>query len=175
MLVTALSALGAACTLAAPSDDDLARAPTCTDGDLNGAETGVDCGGVDCTPCDDGLACVGPEDCLSGVCDESECASPTCSDGVKNGTERGVDCGEEGGCDPKCGNGAPCEGDDGCVSDNCLEAECRDPLCTDATQNGDETDVDCGGACPRCAVGGACLEHGDCESLNCSTAGACIP
>ena len=43
--------------------------PTCTDGIMNGNETGVDCGGPDCGPC------------------------PTCDDGVQNGLETGVDCG----------------------------------------------------------------------------------
>ena len=56
-----------------------APAPTCTDGIQNGNETGVDCGGPDCTPC------VTP---------------PTCDDGIQNGNETGVDCGG-----PDC---APC-------------------------------------------------------------------
>jgi len=43
--------------------------PTCTDGIMNGLETGVDCGGPTCPVC------------------------PTCSDGIQNGTETGVDCG----------------------------------------------------------------------------------
>jgi hypothetical protein len=49
--------------------------PTCTDGVMNGSETGVDCGGPDCAPC-----------------------LPTCSDGEMNGSETGVDCGG-----PDCG------------------------------------------------------------------------
>ncbi len=44
-------------------------APTCNDGTQNGNETGVDCGGPDCTPC------------------------YTCDDGVQNGNETGPDCG----------------------------------------------------------------------------------
>lgn len=43
--------------------------PHCTDGVQNNGETGVDCGGPDCSPC------------------------PTCNDGVQNGSETGVDCG----------------------------------------------------------------------------------
>jgi gliding motility-associated-like protein len=56
--------------------------PTCTDGVLNGNETGVDCGGPDCPTC------------------------PTCTDGIMNGNETGVDCG--GSCAPCltiCGEG----------------------------------------------------------------------
>ncbi len=48
----------------------LPPAPTCTDGVMNGDETGVDCGGPDCPEC-----------------------PPTCDDGVMNGDETGVDCG----------------------------------------------------------------------------------
>lgn len=47
-------------------------APTCTDGVQNGDETGVDCGGPDCDPCE---------------------VPPTCDDGIQNGDETGVDCG----------------------------------------------------------------------------------
>ena len=42
---------------------------SCTDGILNGQETGVDCGGPTCPAC------------------------PTCSDGIQNGSETGIDCG----------------------------------------------------------------------------------
>ncbi|MEL7161268.1 MAG: SdrD B-like domain-containing protein, partial [Bacteroidota bacterium] len=46
-----------------------AACPTCSDGSQNGNETGVDCGGPDCSPCS------------------------TCFDGMQNGNETGVDCG----------------------------------------------------------------------------------
>lgn len=52
--------------------------PTCSDGEQNGDETGVDCGGSTCPPC------------------------PSCSDGEQNGDETGVDCG--GSC-PPCADG----------------------------------------------------------------------
>ena len=51
--------------------------PTCTDGIQNGDETGVDCGGTNCDPCQ---------------------VNPTCNDGIQNGDETGVDCG--GSCTP---------------------------------------------------------------------------
>ncbi len=54
-------------------------APTCTDGIQNGNETGIDCGGPDCTPC---------------------AVASTCTDGIQNGNETGIDCGG-----PDC---APC-------------------------------------------------------------------
>ncbi len=71
--------------------------PTCSDGEQNGNETAIDCGGPDCDPCPtctDGIQ-NGSEtgvDC-GGDCDDC----PTCSDGIQNGTETGVDCG--GDCD----------------------------------------------------------------------------
>jgi len=39
--------------------------------------------------------------------------------------------------------------------------------CTDQTQNGDETDVDCGGSCAPCAVGKMCTAAGDCDASIC--------
>ena len=39
--------------------------------------------------------------------------------------------------------------------------------CTDLTTNGDETDVDCGGSCPDCALGQDCVMDGDCASAFC--------
>jgi len=53
-------------------------APTCDDGVQNGNETGVDCGGPDCSPC---------------------VVPPTCDDGIQNGDETGVDCGGSS-CEP---------------------------------------------------------------------------
>lgn len=60
--------------------------PTCNDGIQNGQETGVDCGGPDCQPCQ---------------------VDPTCEDGIQNGQETGVDCGGPD-CQP-CQTGNDCE------------------------------------------------------------------
>ena len=57
-----------------------------------------------------------------------------------------------------------------------------DTLCTDTVLSGDETDVDCGGACARanriswgCDVFEGCIEDEDCQSgLGCVT-GQCSP
>jgi hypothetical protein len=65
---------------------------TCSDGIQNQDETGIDCGGTFCPPCD----------CFNGVQDPGEtgidCGGPcapcgTCFDGIQNGAETGVDCG----------------------------------------------------------------------------------
>ncbi len=61
--------------------------PTCDDGIQNGQETGIDCGGPECAPCD---------------------SAGTCDDGIQNGQETGVDCGG-----PDC---APCQTDGECTA-----------------------------------------------------------
>ncbi len=54
----------------------------------------------------------------------------------------------------------------------CLCA-CRSesPTCTDGAKNGAETDVDCGGSCPRCSDGSGCLAPRDCASNYCGAGG----
>ena len=45
--------------------------------------------------------------------------------------------------------------------------------CDDGLQNGDESDVDCGGTCAGCDDGSACGLDTDCDSGLCE-AGACV-
>ena len=108
-----------------------ADAPTCSDGIMNGQETGVDCGGPDCAPCttmptcDDGIM-NGQE---TGVdCGGPDCApcttTPTCDDGVMNGQETGVDCGG-----PDC---QPCQtnpGGEDCGADTDVWTVCVGEVC----------------------------------------------
>ena len=65
---------------------------SCTNGERDGDESDVDCGGS-CPGCASGGACEQSEDCQSGVCSEQLCAASSCSDGVQNGGELEVDCG----------------------------------------------------------------------------------
>jgi hypothetical protein len=62
--------------------------PTCEDGLQNGQETGIDCGGSDCTSC------------------------PTCEDGIQNGAETDVDCGG-----PECMECPVCKAPEGLYAD----------------------------------------------------------
>ena len=39
--------------------------------------------------------------------------------------------------------------------------------CSNLVQDGDETDVDCGGSCPGCGIGKGCDVNADCQSGNC--------
>jgi plastocyanin len=48
---------------------------TCFDGQLNGNESDLDCGGA-CTPCAGVGACRSSLDCASGVCSTGKCAPP---------------------------------------------------------------------------------------------------
>ncbi len=45
--------------------------------------------------------------------------------------------------------------------------------CSDGMLDGDETDVDCGGSCAKCAVGKGCSTGTDCQSASCSSGICC--
>jgi cysteine-rich repeat protein len=50
-----------------------------------------------------------------------------------------------------------------------VENQCVPDQCLDGSQNGTETDVDCGGgACPACRNGAACFDPTDCASGDCA-------
>ena len=74
------------------SGDGDGEPDTCSNLILDGDETDVDCGGS-CSPCDDGLGCLAPGDCVSMICTEDSCQAPSCDDDVHNGDELGIDCG----------------------------------------------------------------------------------
>ena len=99
----------------------------------------------------------------------------SCADGIKNNDESDVDCG--GPC-ALCGYEKTCGNDGDCSSGNCQMGRCGipntgcqpiglDPTCADCTQNGDETDVDCGGVCSPCGFAKGCTNDGECWSASC--------
>lgn len=47
--------------------------------------------------------------------------------------------------------------------------------CGDGVQDGDESDVDCGGHCAKCANGNRCRTGVDCGSTACTAVGICVP
>ncbi|MBI5497711.1 MAG: hypothetical protein HY904_22075 [Deltaproteobacteria bacterium] len=153
--------------------------PTCADARTNGDESDVDCGGA-CVPCASGRACNGAADCVSGVCrpaadgGSGTCADPTCDDGVMNSDEGDVDCGGvyTGAACPPCADLRHCRASSECQSKVCLVVGgvgiCQRAQCDDWTQNGSETDTDCGGgSCPACTAGRTCVSDGDCASGAC--------
>jgi hypothetical protein len=140
----------------------------------NQGESDVDCGGANCSPCADGKACTASTDCNSGNCLNGKCSTPNCSDGVLDGSETDVDCG--GTCATQmgmgCANLKKCKVNDDCTDHGCVMGTCLEPTCTDAVQDGAETDKDCGGdpTCPVCADGKLCSKGTDCMSTVCGVA-----
>ena len=116
--------------------------PSCTDGEQNGTETAIDCGGS-CAPahtCDNGAACQVPGDCTSGVCTGMICQVPACGDGVQQMGEAcddgnhtngdGCDDGTGGTCRPTgCGNGTV-SGTEACDDGNATNGDGCDNNCT---------------------------------------------
>lgn len=100
-----------------------------------------------------GLTTDDPDDSSSGAAEATTDPGPSCSDEMLNGDETDVDCG--GSC-PGCSLGQMCVIDTDCFSRLCTDGICTERKvpsgCDDGMQNGDETGVDCGGACIACGV-----------------------
>ncbi len=161
---------------------------TCDDGNNDDSDTCTQA----CAPaqCGDGL--LGPgEACDDGNQSDQDdctnaCASPSCGDGVvKQGAET-CDDGNDDNSDAclntcilaECGDGVVEVGVEECddANDDDLDAcsdACLAASCDDGIQNGDETDLDCGGDCPKCELGAACAVDDDCDEVTCLE-GACI-
>ncbi len=143
--------------------------PSCEDGLRNQDESDTDCGGESCEPCSDGQRCELDQDCLYNQCLLSVCVAPSCDDGVQGIGESDVDCG--GLICARCQEGQSCTSHADCASRRCASTligkVCIAPSCEDLTQNGDETDTDCGGSCAACPPNYACLQNDDCQSLLC--------
>ncbi|MCB9753430.1 MAG: hypothetical protein H6713_26105 [Myxococcales bacterium] len=158
-------------------DSDTCEQPACDDGIQNGDETDVDCGGSCGPTCQVGELCTIGDDCVTMLCEGGTCGAPgSCNNGMQDNDETDVDCG--GSCGPTCQNDQDCNVDEDCVSLHCAQMSdtCQAPACDDGVQNGDETDVDCGGSCGNtCENGDHCLVDGDCVSNGCSPDEECIP
>ena len=168
--------------------------PSCTDGVQNGNETDIDCGGS-CPACANGRQCSVDSDCQSGFCVSGLCQVPYCPDTDGDGCYEFADC-----CSTNCGT-IPGRTGDGtlanpysdctgvtvcayCTTTSGILASCGNfggcrvcgmpclTSCTDGVQNGNETDVDCGGGCAACANGKKCNVAADCESTFCQS-GVC--
>jgi hypothetical protein len=147
------------------------RVPTCTDTVKDGAETDVDCGGGTCPTCDDSKLCLADGDCSSGICGPAviggainHCFPTSCAGDAGTGSHA---CG--GGNCELCGNDKGCSSNADCISNGCVGNLCKVPTCNDGVADGNETDVDCGGAtiCLRCASAKKCQTDSDCASGTC--------
>ncbi len=114
-----------------PSDAplvDRSCGTTCCDGIQDGMETDVDCGGLLCPACANGLHCTTGTDCQSLDCagsDPGTCLPPTCMDNIQNQGETDVDCGGPN-CAP-CIVGKKCQGTNDCISHICTMNVCSCP------------------------------------------------
>ena len=118
-----------------------------------------------------------PADCPGSdtSCTYRTCTNHTC--GMSDAPE-GTDCTEPPGanvCDGagecvECTDAAGCSG-----SDTCIEGACYAEHCSNDTQDGGETDLNCGGPeCPPCPNGDGCNVYTDCQSGFCDN-GTCQP
>jgi hypothetical protein len=98
-------------------------ADPCSDGERNGTETDVDCGGA-CAPCEGGKACKVGGDCRGAVCRNLACIPDHCGDGAPSGNETDEDCG--GSCS-QCALGMGCETSADCEAGNCDGGTCAVP------------------------------------------------
>lgn len=118
--------------------------------------------------------CSQPEDCpgVDLTCSFRSCEASQC--GLASAPES-TTCAYNGGqvCDGQ-GNCVECVQGSDCPQGVCQSGQCAPSSCLDSVENGDETDVDCGGSCAPCANGLDCLTEDDCISGVC-TAGTCGP
>lgn len=131
---------------------------------------GLTLSGCASEPCiDDGFFQSSNEDC-------AKLLRSSCSDKERNGNETDIDCG--GSC-RGCPEGKRCEKNSDCESDSCVNDTCvgqgkegsKPVSCVDGLKNGEESDVDCGQACPvGCENGQGCKTDADCESNSCDPA-----
>lgn len=135
-------------------------------GSLGCYEVGVGADGMQCTPGERGCVCDLSRQCSVGL----ECRLDRCVDPMADA---------EQGTDASSGQGTN-QGDgpfpDSSQSDESSSQSTNpepDARCDDGVQNGNETDLDCGGGqCPGCIVGQHCLGANDCRSNEC-VAGVC--
>lgn len=175
-----LSADEMTCTCTQWQCRTLTPSESCDNGELDGAETDVDCGGAACatvskqcaaaTSTTRAQSCIEDRDC-NGRCDANICVS--CSNAALDGDETDVDCGGSfcGACSAATTTTAAqqCRSDSDCDTRSCYVTTAGQAgVCvsdSNGVQDGDETDVDCGGSTENtCEVGASCVSDSDCET-----------
>ena len=104
-------------------------------------------------------------------------------EGGQDACTGGTDVGCGGLSCPPCGAGLKCNTASDCESLVCgtknqcalPPCTCQAPTCGDGVKNQGETDVDCGGPCPKCGPGKSCGVAADCASSVCTTGKCACP
>jgi hypothetical protein len=132
-----------------------------------------------CNKADDNVCdpdCFEGEDPNCGPCTPAmgDCCVPdpdgTCDYDCPSGID--PDCGDACIIAGDCSDGHPCQDDFVCDSNWCDNGICAPSSCDDGMENGDESDVDCGGDCGGCEDGENCGSGHDCISGYCNN-GVC--
>lgn len=140
----------------------------CENGQIDGWETDVDCGGIVCLPCSIGQICHTVYDCQKSLlCMDGVCAERPlhCGNQTQDQDETDVDCGGID-CLP-CAKDAKCEDVRDCARYFvCSQGICSDPPehCSDGDINYGEPSYDCGGSdCHPCPIDHYCYADSDCN------------
>ena len=158
---------------------------TCNDGEKNGKELGVDCGGNCPQKCTIGSRCVSADDCVTGQCNATsftcrvESQAEQCSNKHQDTHETDLNCGGSVCrslgilCEPASETRTAQRCDEGA---DCTSTQCTDGLCTSCSNgviDGDESATDCGGStCNRCGDDLQCRTADDCLSSLSGTTGS---
>ena len=112
--------------------------------------------------CTTAAQCPGAGPCATATCTNHVCGLTMTPAGMPCAGQAGV-CDTSGSCVTCIATPvqAGCTAGEYCYADACWS-------CTDKKQDGDESDVDCGGSCPKCTPGSTCKADGDCASGHCA-------
>ena len=119
-----------------------------------------------CVGCTQDAQCANPGACKAASCEMQQCISSNDASGTTCGVGGGKVCDGNGTC-VGCVSSSDCANGKVCIAGDCTNG------CDDGVKDGTETDVDCGGACAKCAVGKMCQLDADCTSSTC-IGGTCV-
>jgi hypothetical protein len=133
--------------------------------------------GATCSPtCKQGYTVSGKSSCSLGALTSPTCAPNPCdaskapANGAKNDCSSTLASGKT--CSPTCNQGYTLSGKTSCKAGVLTAATCgAKPTCSDGKQNGDETDIDCGGSCKACPTCSDKTKNGDETDIDCG--GSC--